>query len=157
MIESFLGFFAAVGAAYLASYYVLIAVIVLGILFEHNDARGSAVFLGWIGLASAYFLFNPTLQELAVGSVAYFFLGVFWSFWRYRQYVIAGVKKSKHHSDLEPKNNTDKIVAWIIIWPLSAIENISSDLIDLISTFVTKTLKGIYSKIYEGAISTKIN
>lgn len=83
----------------------------------------------------------------------YFFIGVFWSFWRYHKFVIAGTKKGRDKDSLKPHYHTETIVSWIVIWPLSAIENIASDLIDMVTTFVTETLKSVYRKIYESAIA----
>lgn len=136
-----------------SSWYFLITAVVLGITFEHNEEHGFAVFFGALTALSAHFIFDIPFDEVLVWAVLYFAVGVFWSFWRYRQFVVERKNWSSLSEDyLKPSNHTDRIVSWIIIWPFSAIENLTSDLLELLKTFVTKTLKGIYERIYRSAM-----
>lgn len=159
MIDVVLAFFAGL----FLNWYGFGILCVLGILAEHNDGRGFAVFLALITGAVSFFFFNLTMNDLLVYAVAYLLIGFVWSFWRYRRFVIAGVElvKERHNNEdsrktavacLHPRHHVDTIVAWVIVWPFSAIENLTSDLINGIQTLVTKTFKAVYDGIWKSAV-----
>ncbi|MNC53199.1 hypothetical protein D3C75_1025890 [compost metagenome] len=90
-------------------------------------------------------------------------IGLVWSFWRYNVHAketVAWIKtlqvpdkfsesyRQTQIDNLAPSKNLDRITAWIIIWPFSAVENILGDMINAIQALVTKVFKGVYSKIY---------
>lgn len=149
-------------AAYLLTWPALIAVLLIGIIFEHKGARGWAVFTGIVAMAISYFFFEVSLETIGICAVAYLVIGVIWSFWRYNVHVadsvkyIRGLSPSKWSEEyrrttienLAPTKNLDRITAWIIIWPFSAVENVLGDIISAIQVLVTKVFKGVYHKIY---------
>lgn len=151
--------------AYLFTWPALLLLIVAGILFEHNGARSWAVFLGIVALLVSYFMFDVPLQTLVVAAVGYVGVGVVWSFWRYKVHVderVASLSEVPHSSSfrqqevakLAPSRMADTIVAWIIIWPFSMVENVLGDVLTMIRGLVDRVFKGVYNRIYSKALAT---
>lgn len=149
--------------ATLLSWPALLGILILGIVFEHKGARGWAVFTGVVAMAVSYFYFQVTLAEILYWAIAYVVIGLVWSFWRYNVHAketVAWIKtlqvpdkfsevyRQTQIDNLAPSKNLDRITAWIIIWPFSAIENILGDIINAIQALVTKVFKSVYSRIY---------
>ena len=158
MIEAGVGFL----AGFLLTWPALIVLVVLGILFEHNGARGWAVFTALVSMLVAYFFFNVSLAAIAVGSVAYIAVGLIWSFWRYKRHAEKVVEQNResdtYHKEralaaLHPKAMLGTITAWILIWPFSMVENIVGDIITTIQLLVTKFFRGVYHKVYDSAVT----
>jgi len=157
LIVATLGFFAGLAMTWPA----LIGLALLGILFEHNGARGWAVTM-MLGLAAtSYFFFAVPLMTILVGASIYVAVGLVWSWWRYKRHVDKTVVENREADemqrrrvirDLHPKAMLSIITAWILIWPFSMIENIAGDLINMIQSLVTKVFRGIYHKIYSSAV-----
>jgi hypothetical protein len=143
---------------------ILAVLFVLGILFEHNGARGWSVFSALVTAAVAYFFFTGvSLGAIAVGSVAYIAIGLVWSFWRYKRHAAAIVERYKGSSPrerevalarLHPKAMLDTILAWVLIWPFSFIENMIGDFITAIQSLITKVFRGVYHRIYDSAVKS---
>lgn len=155
-------------AGWFLSWPALIGLCVVGILFEHNEVRGGAVFTAIVAGITAFFFFSVPLLDLAIYAALYMVIGFVWSFWRYRRFVAAKVayikenisdkeRRKQKADELAPKNHIDTIVCWVIVWPFSAIENLTSDLIDGVTTLVKTTFKAIYNKIYTSAVSDLTN
>lgn len=159
------GFFAGlVGflAGFLLTWPALIVLVVLGVLFEHNGARGWALFTAIIVAACAYFFFNVSLITIGIGAVAYIAVGLVWSFWRYKRHASKVVEENRDADSrskeialqrLHPKAMLGTITAWIMIWPFSMVENIIGDLITAIQLLVTKFFRGVYHKVYDSAVA----
>jgi hypothetical protein len=141
---------------------ILIGLALLGILFEHNGARGWAVFTALIFATCAYFFLHVSLILLAFGAIAYTGIGLVWSFWRYKRHVSKVVDKNCEADArtkeialvrLHPKAMLGTITAWIMIWPFSMVENIVGDLITAIQMLVTKFFRSVYHKVYDSAVA----
>lgn len=163
MFETIFIFLSGMATAYLLTWPALIALLVLGIFFEHNGARGWAVFTGIVAMAVSFFFFAVPLETLVVYAVGYIAVGLVWSFWRYKRYVEVEAakiremsanaeRKADYAKRLAPNNNLDTITAWILIWPFSAIENVLGDLINAVQALVTKVFKGVYHRIYTSLV-----
>ncbi|HET8688451.1 MAG TPA: hypothetical protein VFM18_17710 [Methanosarcina sp.] len=135
--------------------------LILGILFEHNAARGWAIFTGLIATVVAYFTFQIPLIDIAYGLAAYIALGVVWSFYRYKRHVMEEVRKVEDKDDaakryvireLHPSAMLGTITAWILIWPFSIIDNLIGDVINAVETLVRTVFRGVYHRIYENAV-----
>jgi hypothetical protein len=149
-------------AGFLVSWPALIVLVVLGILFEHNGARGWAVFTALALAAVSYFFFNVSLVMIGIGAVAYIVIGLVWSFYRYKRHADTVVKenrdatpsqKERALAQLHPKAMLSTITAWIVVWPFSMVENIVGDLINTIQLLVTKFFRGVYHRVYDAAVS----
>lgn len=148
-------------AGLLLTWPAFIALVFLGILFEHNGARGWAVFAALVLAAVSYFFFHVALMSIAIGAGAYLAFGVVWSFWRYKRHAANVVEQykdaDKREKDiaiarLHPKAMLSTITAWIVIWPFSMVENVVGDLITAIQTLVSKIFRGVYHRIYDAAV-----
>jgi hypothetical protein len=160
------GFFAGVFgfiAGVIFSVPALIVLAVLGILFEHNGARGWAVFTAILSAFAAYFVFMVPFATIAIGAGVYFVVGLLWSVWRYKRHADQVVEKLKGASQdekehylarLHPKEMIGTITAWILIWPFSLIGNLVGDLITVVQNLVQKFFRGIYHRIYDSAVSS---
>jgi uncharacterized membrane protein len=149
-------------AGFMLSWPALITLLVLGILFEHNDAHGWAIFTAMVTTAVAYFFFSVPLMTLAIGAVIYLVVGLIWSFWRYKRHAdevvnaykdSPAVTKQRVLAMLHPKEMLSTITTWIIIWPFSMVENITSDIITAIQMLVQKVFRNIYHRIYDSAVA----
>ncbi len=159
------GFFAAIGgflAGFLLTWPALIAIVFFGILAEHNDGRGFAVFLALLGAGVAFFFFNMSLIALAMYVVGYIVIGLVWSWYRYKRHAADVVEKHQNSNDstkeralqeLHPKAMLGTITAWIMVWPFSLVENFVGDLINAIQSLVSKFFRGVYHKIYDSAVA----
>jgi len=167
MIDWTVGFLGGLATGYLLTWPGLFVLFVLGVLFEHNDARGWAVFTGIGALVASFFFFGLTLSDIAFIAIGYVVVGLLWSFWRYKRYLVEQVARIKasgvsedmkrHRAEqLHPAKNLDTITAWIIIWPFSVISSLTGDLIDLIQTLVQKVFKGVYHRMYVSATADLI-
>jgi hypothetical protein len=141
---------------------ILVVLALFGIIAEHNDSRGWAIFWMILAAAVAYFAFSISLTSLIIGAVAYIVIGLFWSFWRYKRHATKVVEKFKTATAIEkeralkalhPKEMLSTITAWIMIWPFSMIENMIGDLITGIQMLVTKFFRGVYHKVYDSAVA----
>lgn len=141
---------------------ILAVLVALGVLFEHNGARGWAVFSALLLAAVAYMFFSVPLMTIAIGSVVYVMVGLLWSFWRYKRHAQKIVDQYKAEDarmresalrSLHPKEMLGTITAWIMIWPFSMFENIAGDIINIVQSMVTKFFRGIYFRIYDSAVA----
>jgi hypothetical protein len=148
-------------AGFLLTWPALIAFVLLGILFEHNGARGWAVASALAVMAVSYFFFSIPLMTLGLGALGYIVLGLIWSFYRYKRHALKVVEDNKNKSDrekqvaltkLHPSNMWDSIMAWVLIWPFSLIENFVGDIINAIQMLVQKVFRGVYHRIYDSAV-----
>ena len=139
----------------------LIALLVLGTIFEANEAHGWAMFVGVVSAVVAYFFFAIPLMTLLVYGAGYLAVGFIWSFWRYKRYADKVVEEYSGRSlearklaveRLQPSRMLDKITTWVLIWPFSMVENVLGDFIKIVQTFITTFFKGIYNRIYQAAV-----
>jgi hypothetical protein len=157
------GFMAGV-AGFIAGQAVLILCVLFlfGLLSEHNESSGWAVF--WMILTGcvAFIAFSLSPVKLAVGAAAYIVVGLVWSFYRYKRHADKQVAKYKGAESttkqlilarLHPKEMLGTITAWIMVWPFSMVERVVGDLINFIQSLVTKFFRGVYFKIYDAAVA----
>lgn len=159
------GFFAAIFAflaGFLLSWPALIVLASLGILFEHNGARGWAVTTMLILAASSYFFFAVPLLTILIGAAVYLVVGVVWSIWRYKRHVDKTIERYRDSGDYErraalgqlhPRAMLSTLTAWIVIWPFSFVEHLVGDLINALQSLVTKVFRGVYHRIYNKAVA----
>jgi hypothetical protein len=149
---------------YLLSWPALGFLIAWAIYAEHSDSSGWAVFASLIAGAIAFFMFDVSAKTLAYSALSYVMIGIGWSFWRYKRYVevrVEEIKKKDYTNDsyskksalnsLSPKEMSGAIVSWIVIWPVSLVENIVSDVITGLEKLVRTWLNKVYTSIYTSA------
>jgi hypothetical protein len=141
---------------WLVSWPALVVFFVFSVWSEHKESRGLAVFWALVAVVSSYFYFNVSLLDIAIYSVIYVVIGVVWSFYRYKRFIVAKVEELSITKSTaiyyHPTKMLDTITAWIIIWPISLTENLCSDIINGVETLVKKVFKSVYIRIYDSAI-----
>lgn len=150
MIEYIVGFFSGI-----LSWYLLIGLCVFGVISEINEHRTFGVIFAVVTSISAISFFNISFRDAIMISIGYFVIGVLWSFWRYRVFLVSRFENiNKSYSDnseqmrqtkmgeLAPKYMVGALVAWIVAWPFSFIGNIISD---FVSVVIIKTYMKVYS------------
>jgi hypothetical protein len=161
-------FFVGLATGYLLTWPGLIVLFILGILFEHNNESGWAIFTALVAIPVSYFFFAIPLTLIAYYALGYIAIGVVWSFYSYKRYItdqasiirnsnMSAYQKSQCAVKLEPKYMLDIITGLIICWPFSAVDNLVSDLINSIQTLVKTVFKNIYYKIYSSVLGDLIN
>jgi hypothetical protein len=158
MIESLFIFLASI----MLTWPAFLGLLVLGIIFEHNEARSWAVFIALVSVVVAYFFFHISLITLGASAVGYVVIGLVWSFYRYKRHasnvVLANLASSDYTkaqvlANLHPKAMLSTITAWITIWPFSLIENLIGDILTAINSLVTTWFRKVYHSIYESAVA----
>lgn len=156
MIEFILGI--------LLSIPVLIVLIITALLFEHNEHDGWAIFFSIIIAVFALNMFSITSSAMFIGLASFIPIGIIWSFWRWRRHCstqVAKVKKNPNYKSeakaaLDMTEQKFRIVSWIVNWPISMVESILSDIIDIIEKLVTTVFDKVYTRIAQRALN-KIN
>ena len=149
---------------YLLTWPVLGFLIAWAIYAEHSDSTGWAVFVSIVAGVIAFYMSDIPLQTLLYSALVYAVTGIVWSFWRYKRYVevrVDEIKKKDYTNDsyskksalnrLSPKEMSGAIVSWIVIWPVSLVENLVSDIITGLEKLVRTWLNQIYTSIYKSA------
>lgn len=160
MIEFVMGF--------MLSIPTLIGLLVVGLLFEHNDWTGTAIFLALVATVTGVVYFDVSWQNIAYGVLAYAVAGVVWSFYRYKRFVSERVATFKANSSgkalttgdlqsighaLHPAKNIGSITAWIMVWPFSLVDNLISDAINTVQTLIKTVFRSVYTRIYDKAMA----
>jgi hypothetical protein len=162
---------------YILSWPFLVVLFILGVVFEHTESHKGAVLTGVAAALVSYYYFDVELVKILEWAVAYVLIGVVWSFWRYRSFVVRESEKiRKNRSELfgrgidkyytydaerdvarlSPGENLGLITTWILIWPFSMAEHFLSDILSMINSLVTKVFRGIYAKIYTSYVEDLI-
>jgi hypothetical protein len=156
-------------SAIMLTWPAILIVCVFGVLSEHNESRGMAMFWGLVAAISAFFYFNVPLQDLLTYAVSYVVIGLLWSFYRYKRFITAKVEEFEKNGYIydgwdkvqnldkwDPSKMLDTITCWIIIWPFSLLDNMCADIIVGIEALVKKVFKGVYKRIFASA-SARVN
>ena len=152
---------------YIVSWPSLVILVLLSSVWVDSESYILAMLSGILGVVTAYFLFNVTLESIGYAVAGYFAAGFIWSIWRYRRWVRTEVAEysSRRLSDsyrvkyqddelakLAPNYQLGRLTAWVILWPFSMLGNVTSDIVHLVQTVITRFFKGIYTKIFESAL-----
>ena len=139
---------------------------ILGVATAYSST-GLSVMFGLI-FAGLWFWVNPApVADVIIYGIIYLIVGAAWSVWRYRRYVQTQLKSVSMNTsippefeiqekysvrELSPKNSTDRIVHWILIWPFSMIENLTRDMVHVVREFVRRGMSAIYNHVYTSAV-----
>jgi len=149
-------------AVYALTWPALIGLLIIGVIFEANDAHAWAMFTGIVSAVIAYFFFHIDPMSIIMYVIAYFVIGFVWCAWRYKRYANDIVEKFKNSNKYErqsavarlhPTRMLDKLTTWVIVWPFSVVENFTGDFIKLVQIGITKIFKGVFHRIYEVAVN----
>lgn len=154
-------FLLGLATGYLLTWPGFIVLLIMGIIFESNEAHGFAMFTGIVAAVVAYFFFHIDPMSIILYIVGYFAMGFGWCVWRYKRHTMKVVEQYKDASasdrkyavaDLHPQRMLSTLTTWVLVWPFSMVENVTGDLIKLVQTTITKVFKGIFNRIYDQAV-----
>jgi len=138
---------------------VVIGAIVASQYYESN--RWSIVF-AFISAFQLISYYAVPWTMVCAGIAIYLPTGTVFSFWRYKRYVCAVVKRTRYTCDefqktqamkrLHPTRMWTTIVTWIIVWPFSMMSSIVSDIVSVAEIVITRILRGAYHRIYDRAV-----
>ena len=158
----------------LTSYWFLSAVLVAAVITEYNDKYKTTAALTIVAVASATIMFSLPYWLL----FAYLPVGIVWSFWRWRIFckncsalakdgkltlqqegnwkTVKEPTKEQSRAALVKSTlllpNLDKIISWIICFPVSMIENLVDDFIHVLKIAVTEWFAKVYRMSTESAL-----
>lgn len=160
MTEFFTGLF----TGYILTWPTLLVLVLFAVWAETNEVHTLAVIFGMLLSFLAVRYFHVSLAYFGYYAAVYFILGVLWSFARYRRFVRKKVEKwgdmkslsteqrARRLEELSPKALAWDISTWILIWPISLIDNFVGTFLDFLRLLVTKWLRGIYQRILDGVV-----
>ena len=159
---------------HLGSFYVFLGVVAAAAFFDTIEWSSLSGWLMWVGFASGYLIFQPTLAVLAAVVVAYLLSGIWFSIYRYRRFVqdkkrmfekrlekeeypqvVSGVLIHKKEEILyrmrsyAPSVMWPRIAYWIQMWPICIWGNLLKDTLDTIQ----KSIGDLYQSIWESIVN----
>lgn len=157
-------------STYLLTWLGLFVLLIIALICEANDFTTLSVFLSVVSIYVLAKLINADITVLTVllASIVYAIIGVVWSVWRYKNFVMHELPDtlnrsySTYHSSepahdrLKPSKNISMISHWILAWPISLINHAVSDIFRLVKILVSDVLIGFYNRIFEFELD-KIN
>jgi L-lactate permease len=84
-------------------------------------------------------------------AIAYLFIGVLWSFFKWFIYVKKGKANGKSKATFEALSNKNRIIRWMSYWPVSSILYIVSDPIRDLYNWIYSKVSGVYTNILNKA------
>lgn len=148
------------------SYWFLAAAFALAMWAEYEDNHVGSAFLTTVALISGYLIFNLSPLLLA----GYIPAGIAWSVWRWRVHCkVATLRAIEYKKDLsgngdlstqrrrferqvDLKGNVDKIISWIICFPISMLERAAHDMIHVLKIFITEWFAKVYNHSTKSAL-----
>jgi hypothetical protein len=157
------------GIAFLVGFMFTIPAIVVSFIFtlyfERYERHWAAVFFEIVLLFCVSNYFDVGWGSFALSMLAFIPIGFVWSFFRWKKHCSTVVKKFEEkvkesmsaqsswyvRENVDPSNNVGLIVAWIILWPVSMIEQLASSMLDLLERSVLRIADLTYKKFSEEA------
>lgn len=143
--------------AILLTPITMVCLLIIGILFDHNEVRGLSGFLLLIVLVTAYFVFEPSMFTIGILAATWIPVGVLWS-WRCftvqcrnatRRYEEKDISYSTALCLVDFKSNRPRIVYWAYAWPLSMVQSSLEGFINLIQRALSDLAIKLFSRTSE--------
>jgi hypothetical protein len=149
----------AFGLGVIMSPWVFGSLIILALWAESLDNHKTTAFFVALGLVSSYFMFNISLVYL----LAYIPVGMLWSVWRWKIHCkkatiraslrkadvtergTIGSQRNRLEKEVNLKDNVDKIVSWIVCFPVSVLEQVVGDVVLMLKVIVTEWFAKVYT------------
>jgi hypothetical protein len=146
----------AFGLGVIMSPWVFGILIILALWAESLDNHKTTAFFVALGLVSSYFMFNISIVYL----LAYIPVGMLWSVWRWKIHckkatIRAKLRKAdvterasqrrRLEKEVRLKDNVDKIVSWIVCFPVSVLEQVVGDVVLMLKVIVTEWFAKLYT------------
>ena len=153
----------------LLTWPAIVLLCIFAIVVENNESHKFAAFLTLVIGFVAWQFFGIPDQIMIYAAVAFVPIGLAWSIWRWKVYC---KEKVEHYSninrrspkddpryskeeilaELELYRHTDKLVSWVLAWPVSVIERMLGDIVRIVKTIVVEWCGNIYKKIASSAV-----
>ena len=144
----------------------ILSAVGLGLCFEYFDWRGPTVVALIVAAVTAYVKFAVPVNHLLLYGLLYVGVGIIYSVWRYRRYVeyeVSEATKRKFQSwdsysqsklltNLKPAENVGRISGWAVCWPFGLVVNATSDILEMVETFIKYVFNSVYEYLYNKAI-----
>ena len=138
--------------AILLTPYALIAVALLSVVFDHNEAPGWTSFALVVLTSLAYFYFGATWAQLAIAAGAWIGLGVLHSWFHWSRHCSKAVSDYKYERITKYAaqartvvgNNKGMITYWAYAWPIVATTWILSDALTWMGRMLQFTFGNAY-------------
>lgn len=158
---------------FFSSYYTLGVLCLIALYVENKEGHEFAAFLTLVASVSAYLIFSFSLY---IFIPSYFVTGFIWSIWRWRIHCRTSVEKAKAgtlsircrresskagntaetrialESAVSLKGNANKVIAWVLGWPISVIDRALHDLIHVIRVAITEYFSKLYTSFSNKAL-----
>ena len=147
----------------LASWPALAILMIVGAFFEYINYHGTATLFAILGVVSATIYFHLTLVHFLIVGAIYVTIGFIWSIWRYKRaldYAVNvkdSISRRMSIKQLDPTEATGTIAVWVLIWPISLIENSLRDIFSIIESMIKGIFRNIYRKLYDNALNKASN
>ena len=143
-----------------------VGILVLWLVAITAEQFDSSKFATLLFVVAIFALFSNysipvTLASVLIGGLIYIIVGMVWSIIRYKKLVNDTLKQNATSNkvnqryamkSIAPSHVVDRIVSWIIIWPVSMVSCLTSVVFDGIRELVTNVLSGIYKRTHESAL-----
>lgn len=94
-----------------------------------------------------------TDPKVAYGALAYIPIGLVFSLFQYRRYILKVKKEGRDTKNHGPENHKADITGWVIYWPFALLGNMFGffliDLIGNIKDWIYNSFKGLFQRIYD--------
>lgn len=143
---------------FFASWYVLLSLFVVALFCEHNERHGWTTFLVLLCFIGLYGFFSLTLAQVTYLVLGWVPIGLAWSMWRWKRrcnrivqdFKDGRITERRAQDNLELRKHLDTVTYWVICWPVSFLEAVVGDILDLI----TRLVRDVFRRTYE-AMSSK--
>lgn len=148
---------------YILTWPAILLILLVALFSEHNDSHKFMAFCTLLaGVITVFYLSIP-MSVVKWIAIAYIPLGLIWSFWRWRVYCNHQVERANNSTtgaydkswlrvQMDIKENIDKLISWVLGWPLSLIERIFGDVMEFTKIVITEWFKKVYDRISDNAI-----
>lgn len=138
--------------AFMMTWWFFGILFFLLILEDWFDYRRSAYLTVFIFYGLLLLAFQPGWWTLAIIVGLYIPIGIPYSFHRYKMWCEDTIAEYKQHSYLNPPNldpmeNMDRLIYWIVLWPISLITNIAKIIKRQVRELIKRHLIDVYTKI----------
>lgn len=112
-----------------------------------------------VGIGSLFFLKRDSMwntftdPKMAYAALAYIPIGLIFSLFQYRRFILK-LKKENRPTDYHgPENHKADITGWVIYWPFALLGNMFGffliDLIGNVKEWIYDSFKGLFQRIYD--------
>lgn len=150
-------------AAYV-TWWGMLSLFVLTYFFVYEEVKGWPLVTMALLSGSLMVTLNMSWQVNALIGTLYIPVGIIWSRYRWVRFSRTAMEEKGDLSQLSTlelnrlrrkisfSENISRIAEWILVWPFSMLNNVLSDLLDLLKQVIKDHLVGMYTRATAGDI-----